>query len=73
VAGTALAIQKNVISAVGDAGARIAAGDLDAVQIIRPRLDAEHLSDVGDDPGEHGEPLSRPRKEFDAVVADLAA
>ena len=34
-------------------GARIAAGDGDAVQIVGARLDRPHLAHVGDDAGEH--------------------
>src|SRR5712672_319652 len=39
--------------AVGDPCARVAAGDREAVQILRPRLDAQHFADVGDDAREH--------------------
>ena len=43
--------------AVGDAGAVIAAGDLQAPQIVGTRMDRDHLADIGDDAGEHRGPV----------------
>ena len=37
----------------GDRGARIGAGDLEPAQAFGPRLDRDHLADIGDDAGEH--------------------
>ena len=40
-------------STIGDAGALIVAGDLEATQIIGAGMHRNHFADVGDDAGEH--------------------
>src|SRR5262249_61277327 len=57
--------------AAGDRGADrdrvgiVAAGDLEAGEPLRPRLDRDHLADIGDDAGEHA--LLTPLEPFDRV------